>query len=359
MSTEIWTTFVNRPFEEFDQTVEMVDRGGLDGLWVCDSQNIMPEAWVLLSRASMLSQRLKLGTFVTNPVTRHPAVTASAAATLQEASNGRVILGLGRGDSSLAHLGSGLMKLASFREYLDRLQGYLRGDEVPFSIDDTANPRCVSLESLEYAHTPKASRIQWLPSSRPKVPVDVAASGPKVMGLAAAKAEGVTFGLGVDAEVIGNAIAGFRGACREVNRDPADLSVSAMINVVVNPDRATALEMAAGSAASLARWQLMQGAAKGQMSQQDYESLDRARKAYDMTRHGQGNSSHAEAMNPDLIDRFTIAGPPDHCIARLKELIDLGLTRITIPYRQHGLDPDRTRLSTELMFKEVYPALKS
>jgi alkanesulfonate monooxygenase SsuD/methylene tetrahydromethanopterin reductase-like flavin-dependent oxidoreductase (luciferase family) len=63
-------------------------------------------------------------------------------------------------------------------------------------------------------------------------------------------------------------------------------------------------------------------------------------------------------MDPDLIDRFTIAGPPDHCIARLKELIDLGLTRITIPYRQHGLDPDRTRLSTELMFKEVYPALR-
>jgi 5,10-methylenetetrahydromethanopterin reductase len=358
MPTEIWTTFVNRPFAEFDEAVEMVDRGGLDGLWVCDSQSIMPEAWVLLSRASMLSQRLKLGTFVTNPVTRHPSVTASAAATLQEASKGRFILGLGRGDSSLAHLGSGLMKLGPFADYLDRLQNYLRGNEVPFSLEDTANPRCVSLESLEYAHTPKASRIQWLPSSQPKVPVDVATSGPKVMALAAAKAEAVTFGLGVDAEVLKKAIAGFKDACRDANRDPEQVSVGAMINVVVNPDRATALEMAAGAAASLSRWQLMQGAAKGQMSQQDYESLDRARKAYDMTRHGEGNSSHSETMDPHMIDRFTIAGPPDHCIARLKELMGLGLTRITIPYRQHGLDADKIRLSTELMFKEVFPALR-
>jgi alkanesulfonate monooxygenase SsuD/methylene tetrahydromethanopterin reductase-like flavin-dependent oxidoreductase (luciferase family) len=59
-----------------------------------------------------------------------------------------------------------------------------------------------------------------------------------------------------------------------------------------------------------------------------------------------------------MIDRFTIAGPPDHCIARLKELMGLGLTRMTIPYRQHGLDADQIRLSTELMFKEVFPALR-
>jgi 5,10-methylenetetrahydromethanopterin reductase len=359
MRTEIWTPFTNRPFAEFDEAVEMADRAGLDGLWVSDSQNIMPEAWVLLSRAAVLSQRLKLGTYVTNPVTRHPAVSAAAAATLQEASKGRVVLGLGRGDSSLAHLGAGLMKLGPFADYLDRLQGYLRGDEVPFSVLDTANPQCVTLDSLEYAHTPQASKINWLPSSQPKVPVDIATSGPKVMALAAAKAEAVTLGLGTDVEVLKSAIAEFRDACRAAGRDPDAVQVNALVNVMVNPDRATAQAMAAGSAASMSRWLLMQGAAKGRMSQADYETLDRARKAYDMTRHGEGNSSHAASMDPAMIDRFTIAGPPDYCIAKVKELLGLGFTRMTIPNRHHGLAPELIRLSSELMWQEVFPAILS
>jgi len=357
--TEIWTTFVNRPFAEFDDVVALAEGANLDGLWVCDSQNIMPEAWVLLSRAAMLSERLKLGTFVTNPVTRHPAVTAAAAATLQDASKGRVILGVGRGDSSLAHLGSGLMKLGPFAHYLDRVQGYLRGEAVPFDPQDTENPQCVSLSSLEYAHTPEASRINWLPSDQPKVPVSVAGSGPKVLGLAAAKADGVILGLGADTEVLRQAIANIHDACRGAGRDPADVAIGAVFSVVVHPDREVALELAAGSAASSSRWQLMQGAAKGRMSEQDYEALDRARKAYDMTRHAEGNSTHAAAIDRRMIDQFSIAGPPDYCIARLRELMGLGLASISVPYRQLGVDPEGVRLSTELLFKEVIPALKS
>jgi 5,10-methylenetetrahydromethanopterin reductase len=132
-----------------------------------------------------------------------------------------------------------------------------------------------------------------------------------------------------------------------------------VFSVVVHPDRAVALELAAGSAASSSRWQLMQGAAKGRMSEQDYEALDRARKAYDMTRHAEGNSTHAAAIDRRMIDQFSIAGPPDYCIARLRELMGLGLAYISVPYRQLGVDPEGVRLSTELLFKEVIPALKA
>jgi len=357
--TEIWTTFVNRPYAEFDDVVALAERHDLDGLWVCDSQNIMPEVWVLLTRAAMLSDQLKLGTFVTNPVTRHPAVTAAAASTLQEVAQGRVVLGLGRGDSSLAHLGSGLMKLGPFSHYLDRLQGYLRGEAVPFDPADTDNSQCVSLASLEYAHNPQASQINWLPSAWAKVPVEVAASGRKVMACAAAKADGVILGLGADVDAFRQAIASIHEACHAAGRDPTEITISAVIGIAVHPNRATALELASGSAASTSRWQLMQGAAKGLMSEQDYSALDRTRRAYDMNRHAQGNSSHAAAIEPDLIDRFAVAGPVNHCIARLRELIELGLTRITLPYRLLGVDPVGARVSTELLFREVIPALRS
>lgn len=278
--------------------------------------------------------------------------------TLQDAAKGRVILGIGRGDSSLAHLGSGPMKLAPFGDYLDRVQAYLGGDAVPFDPADTENPRQATLASLEYAHTPLASRIEWLPSDQLKVPVDIATSGPKVTALAAAKADGVTFGLGVDPEILTTAIERVRDGCRAAGRDPSEVSVSALVSVAVHPDRDVARSMAAGSAASISRWQLMQGAGRSSMSEADYVALDRTRKAYDMTRHGATNSSHSAAMPADLLERFAIAGPPDHCIARLKALTDLGLSRIVIPYRQMGTDPETQALATRLLLEEVIPALK-
>ena len=72
---------------------------------VADSQNLNADVWVELALAAAATERLRLGPGVTNPATRHPAVTASAAATLQEESGGRAVLGLGRGDSSLGQIG--------------------------------------------------------------------------------------------------------------------------------------------------------------------------------------------------------------------------------------------------------------
>ena len=82
-----------------------VEAWGFDGLLVADSQNLNADVWVELALAVAATERIQLGPGVTNPVTRHPAVTASAAATLQAASGGRAVLGLGRGDSAVAQIG--------------------------------------------------------------------------------------------------------------------------------------------------------------------------------------------------------------------------------------------------------------
>src|ERR1700750_1656295 len=79
-----------------------VEAWGYDGLLVADSQNLNADVWVEVALAAAATERIHVGPGVTNPVTRHPAVTASAAATLQVASAGRAVLGLGRGDSALS-----------------------------------------------------------------------------------------------------------------------------------------------------------------------------------------------------------------------------------------------------------------
>src|SRR5205085_11978030 len=81
------------------------DAWGFTGMLLADSQNLNADIWVELALAGAATSRLRLGPGVTNTVTRHLAVSASAACTLQAESGGRAMLGLGRGDSALAQIG--------------------------------------------------------------------------------------------------------------------------------------------------------------------------------------------------------------------------------------------------------------
>ena len=130
---EVWTTGIAWP-GAVERAAARAEGAGFDGLAVVDSQNLAGDPWVGLALAARETERLGLGTAVTNPVTRHPAVTAAAAVTLQVASAGRFVLGIGRGDSALAHLGRAPASVATFDRYLAVLQAYVRGDKV--EIDD-------------------------------------------------------------------------------------------------------------------------------------------------------------------------------------------------------------------------------
>ena len=97
---------------------------------------------------------------------------------------GRVVLGIGRGDSSLAHLGLTPADPSAFERYLIRLQGYLRGEDVPFDADGDGSGVAAASGNLGMASGPETSRIRWiaaLGSRMAKVPVDVAATGSRVI----------------------------------------------------------------------------------------------------------------------------------------------------------------------------------
>ena len=81
------------------------ERLGFDGVWVADSQSVFRDAFVTLALAAARTERIRLATAVTNPVTRHPAVLAGAFATLDELSAGRMLVGIGKGESSVHTVG--------------------------------------------------------------------------------------------------------------------------------------------------------------------------------------------------------------------------------------------------------------
>ena len=84
---------------------QMAEQLGFDSLVFADTQCLTPEVWSQLMLVAAATEHIEIGTGVTNPVSRDPAVTASAALGLQVASGGRVVLGIGRGDSSMAKIG--------------------------------------------------------------------------------------------------------------------------------------------------------------------------------------------------------------------------------------------------------------
>ena len=101
---ELWTNGAGMP-SAFAQRARSAEADGWDGITIVDSQNLSGDCYVGLAVAAGETTRIRLGTGVTNPFTRHAAVTASAIATVHAVSGGRATLGIGRGDSALAHLG--------------------------------------------------------------------------------------------------------------------------------------------------------------------------------------------------------------------------------------------------------------
>src|SRR4051812_49398405 len=75
-------------------SAKLADGMGYSTLWVLDSHFLSQEVYTLLGALAVSTTRIRLGTAVTNPLTRHPTVTAAAFSTLAELSGGRASLGI-------------------------------------------------------------------------------------------------------------------------------------------------------------------------------------------------------------------------------------------------------------------------
>ncbi len=352
-TVEVWTGGAGVPGQSARQA-EAAERNGFGGITFVDSQNLAGDCYVALALAARATSRLKLGTGVTNPFTRHPAVTAGAIASVQAESGGRAVLGIGRGDSALAHLGFAPAPLSAFARYLRALQGYLRGEEVPFAPEG-------NLATLGLAGQPSASRLAWLrhaAAGLPKVPVDVAATGPKVIAMAATLADRISFAVGADPERVRWAIGVAREARREAGLDPEALPLGAYLTVVAHPDPARARQLGEGSLALFTRFSAMHGRVVGPASEHDRAVFEQVHDAYDMRRHARTGSPQAALIDQEFAARFAIFGPSDECVRRLRELVALGLDRLLVSGPSLGADRAEAEAAQRRFIEEVLPALR-
>ncbi len=346
---EVWATGISLP-KVAARMAQRAEADGFHGLLVVDSQNLAGDTYVALTAAAAVTERIHLGTGVTNPFTRHPAVTASAIASVHAESGGRARLGIGRGDSALAHLGLAPAPVPLFEAYLALVQRYLRGEEVGFGELEAAG--IAGVASLGLAGGPAASRLHWLPPDLPKVPVTVSATGPKVIAAAARHADHVTLALGADPERVAWGIAQAR-AIRP------DVGLGAFVNVVCHDDADTARALASGGMSTFARFNVMHGTTHGPMPEGSRKLLQDVHDAYDMRAHTQSGSPQAERLSAEFADGFAILGPAERCIERLRGLAALGLEHLVIVGPSLGSDPAEAKAAQRRFVTEVLPALQA
>jgi 5,10-methylenetetrahydromethanopterin reductase len=335
---ELWATRTPE-VHTIERQAERAEQAGWDGITFTDSQNLIGDPFVAAALAARATERLRLATAVSNVATRHPAAVAGAAVTVQEESAGRFVLGIGRGDTALFHLGRRPQPVADFVRAVEQLQTYLAGGTVD----------CDGF----------ASRLRWLDRTRfPKVPLDIAASGPTVIAVGARVAERITLAVGADPARLAWALDLARKAAADAGREPSELSFGAYLNVGCHPDPAVARRLIAGGVAAFAHFSAMPGSTGAGLDEHDQQVVAEVGRRYDSNVHLRNDADHTGALDDDFVDRFAVVGPPDRCAERIVGLRALGIDRFVVTGPTLGADPDVARTASRLFAREVLPALR-
>ena len=209
---------------------------GFDHAWTYDHlswRGLAGERWhatvPTLTAAATVTSRIGLGTFVASPNFRHPVPFAKDIATVDQISGGRVLLGLGSGGTGFdAHvLGQRLLspreRFARFAEFAEGLDALLRFEG---GVADGASG--ISFEGEWY--TAAGARMVGEPAQRPRMPLHLAANGPKALALAVRIGDGwVTTGGDHDDDAtwwrsVGDLIHRLDDACAAAGRDPSTIA---------------------------------------------------------------------------------------------------------------------------------------
>ena len=324
--------FTLKPEHSIQETIELAKLGesvGFDYLWLFDSHVLWREPYVLLALIAEHTERLRLGTCVTNPGTREPSVTASDLATLNEVSGGRMDLGIGRGDSARRVLGKPPITLANTEEAIRVIRELVEG-------------RAVTYEGTELS-------LPW--SGKHRLPVWVAGYGPMALSMTGRVADGVILQL-ADPDLIRWFVGQVREAASGAGRDPASIKVQAAAPLHVG-DRDLGRERT--------RWfpALVSNHVVDLVNKYPREQLPETltgyitdRTGYDYLHHAEVGSSNAGFVGDEVTDRFCVLGEVQEVVEKLRVLADAGVDQFNV-YLMNG--DEREQL--ERIGREVIPAM--
>jgi len=307
--------FPTEPLEKMIQLARVSEEVGFSHIWVGDSHLIWREAYINMTAMMLNTTKVKLGTGVTNPLTRHPSVSASGYATLEEYSPGRMIVGIGLGDSSVETMGMKPSTLANFEKSLEQMRQILDGKE---------------------AQLP-TGKIHLLHPTNTRVPIYIAASGPKMLELSGRIADGIIVLVGVADDYIAHAKEKIAAGAKAAGRKLTDINLVLWVPCAVS-ETANAKDAVKAHVARVVAHPLPYV-----LDPNEQKVLQEIRKTYDYYHHMDQQANHADVIPDWLVDKFAIAGTVAQCKTQIERIKKTGVQQIAIiPYSPPGGSREET-----------------
>ena len=328
------TVLPDPPYQRLIDLLVLAEEQGFDYGWTYDSHVLWQESTPILALAAEATDRMKLGHMVTNPGTREPTVVASAYATLHDISDGRMVMGIGRGDSARRYINQKPVRVGPFEESLRMIKPFMNGEKVQWN--DT---------ELELA---------WVRKDLPPIEMHVAGYGPKVLAIAGRLGDGVIIQL-ADPDIIQWTMKTARDAAAEAGRDPAALKCIVCAPSHISDDIADAREQVRWFPAMVSnhvRDLIARYGADGSVIPKALTDYVPAETGYDYDEHSRVGAKHGAFVSDEICDRFCVLGTPDQAVEKLRELESIGVDQFNIYLMTEGQEE-----TLETYGREIIPRL--
>jgi len=280
---------------------KLAEDAGFGNIWITDHYNNR-DVWTTLAVLSLLTNKISLGTGVTNPYTRNAAITASSIASINELSGGRAILGIGPGDkATFDKMGIDWDKpLSRVKETVLAIRAFLAKEQV-------------SQAGF------KGAQMSFTTS---KIPIYIGAQGPKMLELAGAISDGVLINAS-HPDDFKFAVPMIRAGAEKAGRKPEDVQVCAYASFSADKDPAKAV-----NASKIVVAFIVAGSPENVLERHGI-GMDEARAISDAISRFDFKGA-MDGVTPKMTEAFSISGAPADCRARIDELLSTGVTQIVV-----------------------------
>lgn len=290
-----------------------------DQLWVPD-ERFFRDCFVAMTTAALNSERLRIGSAVTDAFVRHPALTATAFASIDEVSNGRAVLGIGAGAAGLSAMGIGRDRpQTAIREAVELMRLIWSGGHVDYQGQTTSFNGALDFEPI-----------------RPAIPIWIAGRGPKILELAGGVADGVLVGGLVSTAGITYAERCVEAGAGKAGRDPAEVDRGLWLHLAISSDADAAKDAIRAIVATVIH---LSPSILDTVGVEMEEGLRRRVESVNYTMDNPEFFGVGKQFSDRVLGAFSLAGSPDEVLAGLDALSRSGIQHIGIlPW----LTPDQT-----------------
>lgn len=300
------------PFDRVGDLAKRAEELGFAGFWLQDNPLTTKDPYIGLTVAAQCTSKIALGPAVSNPLIRHHTVIVNSISSLDQLSEGRAVLGLGNGGPALVvALGRKPRRVADFREDIKTIRSLLSGEGVP---------------------SPGGSSYRIASVDR-RIPVYVAARGPRVLSLSGEITDGVLIAGPAQPDVLRKKIEIVQTGAREAGRDPDEVKINLLVNMAVDGDRQKALDTVRPFAVGA----IIEAPQPGDEIPPGFEDIfQQIHASHDSSTHLAAGSAGPDLIPDELANYVAIAGGKMECRERLRAIEGTGADQITLTLMSGG-----------------------